>query len=32
MKTKKLYFITQAAMIAAIYIVKTMFINTYNLA
>ena len=27
MKTKKLYFITQAAMIAAIYIVMTMFIN-----
>ena len=32
MKTKKLYFITQAAMIAAIYIVMTMFINTFNLA
>ena len=27
MKTKKLYFITQAAMIAAIYIVMTMFIK-----
>lgn len=32
MRTKKLYFITQAAMIAAIYIVMTMFINTFNLA
>lgn len=32
MKTKKLYFITQAAMIAAIYIVMTIFISTFNLA
>lgn len=32
MRTKKLYFITQAAMIAAIYVVMTVFINTFNLA
>ena len=32
MNRKKLYFITQAAMIAAIYVVLTVFINTFNLA
>lgn len=32
MRTKKLYFITRAAMIAAIYVVMTVFINTFNLA
>lgn len=32
MKNKKAYFITQAAAIAAIYVVLTMFINAFDLA
>lgn len=32
MKQKKAYFITQAAVIAALYVVLTMFINAFNLA
>ena len=32
MRNKKLLFITQAALIAAIYVVLTMFINAFNLA
>jgi len=32
MKNKKAYFITQAAVIAAIYVVLTLFISAFNLA
>ena len=32
MKQKKAYFITQAAVIAALYVVLTLFINAFNLA
>ena len=32
MRNKKVLFITQAALIAAIYVVLTMFINAFNLA
>lgn len=32
MKTKRVQFITQAAMIAAIYVVLTVFISAFNLA
>lgn len=32
MKNKKAYFITQAAVIAALYVVLTMFINAFDLA
>lgn len=32
MKQKKAYFITQAAVIATLYVVLTMFINAFNLA
>lgn len=32
MQKKKSYFITQAAMIAAVYVVLTVFINAFNLA
>ena len=32
MKQKKAYYITQAAVIAALYVVLTMFINAFNLA
>lgn len=32
MKAKKAYFITQAAIIAALYVVLTLAINTFNLA
>ena len=32
MKNKKAYFITQAAVIAALYVVLTLFINAFDLA
>ena len=32
MKNKGAIYITQAAMIAALYVVLTLFINTFNLA
>ena len=32
MRTKRVLFITQAAMIAAIYVVLTMFVSAFNLA
>ena len=32
MKTKRVQFITQAAMIAAIYVVLTVFVSAFNLA
>ena len=32
MNNKKAYFITQAAVIAALYVVLTLFINAFDLA